>query len=50
MRTMIGQKLTTQIAQYIVESWYGFHMLLLMSRTFGRPLSDFWRAFKHCRK
>ena len=47
---MIGQKLTTQIAQYIVESWCGFHMLLLMSRTFGRPLSDFRRAFKHCRK
>ena len=32
---VIGQKSTNQIAQYIVESLYGFCTLLLTSGTFG---------------
>ena len=27
MSIVIGQKLTIQIAQYMVENWRGFHML-----------------------
>ena len=34
---VIGQKSTNQIAQYMVESWCSFRMLLLTSGTFGRP-------------
>ena len=30
---VIGQKSTNQIAQYLVESWRGFHSLLLMLGT-----------------
>ena len=35
------------IAQYMVEN-YGFCTLLLTSGTFGRPLDDFRRVFRHC--
>ena len=35
---VIGQKSTNQIAQYMVESWCGFCMLLLTSGTFGTGL------------
>ena len=34
----------------MVESWNGFHLLLSTSGTFGRPLGDFHRVFRHCRK
>ena len=47
---IIGQRSTNQIAQYMVEVWRGFHLLFLMLRTFRRPLGDFRRVFKHCRK
>ena len=47
---VIGQKLTNQIAQYLVESRPGCLTLLLMSGTFRRPLGDFRRVFRHCRK
>ena len=42
---VIGQKSTNQIAQYMVESWCSFRMLLLTSGTFGRP-----SRFRHCWK
>ena len=47
---IISQKSTNQIAQQMVESWCGFCTLLSTSGTFRRPLGDFWRVFRHCRK
>ena len=47
---VIGQKPTKQIAQFIVESWRGFCMLLSTLETFRRPLGDFQRVFRHGRK
>ena len=35
---VIGQKSTNQIAQYMVENWCGFRMLLLTSGAFGTGL------------
>ena len=50
MSIVIGQKLTNYIAQYIVESWRGFCTLSSTQQTFRRPLGDFQRVFRHCRK
>ena len=47
---VIGQKSTNQIAQYLVESRHGFCTLLSTLGTFGRPLGDFRRVFRDCRK
>ena len=41
---VIAQKLTNQIAQYLVESWHGFRTLLLMLWTLGSPSGDFQRV------
>ena len=45
MSIVIGQKSINQIAQYMVESWRGFWMLLSTSGTFTRPSGDFQRVF-----
>ena len=50
MSILIGQKSTNQIAQYLVQSWCGFRMLLLMLGTLGRPSGDFRRVFTHCQR
>ena len=48
--SMTGQKSTNQIAQYMVEGWCGFCMLLSTLGTFERLSGDFRRVFRHCRK
>ena len=45
---VIGQISTNHIAQYMVENWHSFGVLLLTSGTFGRPAGDFRRVFRHC--
>ena len=48
--SITGQKSTNQIAQYMIEGWCGFRMLLSMLGTFGRLSGDFRRVLRHCRK
>ena len=42
--SMTGQKSTNQIAQYMVEGWCGFSMLLSTLGTFERLSGDFRRV------
>ena len=57
MSIVIGQKLTIQIAQYMVENWRGFHMLFTdgqhgfqftAKRIVKRPSLGFWESEETC--